>query len=36
MDRYVDQVIKACYLDRKDPVAEWEETYRNALEIKGG
>jgi aminopeptidase len=34
MDRYVDQVIKACYLDRKDPVAAWEETYRNALEIK--
>jgi len=34
MDRYVDQVIKACYLDRKNPVAAWEETYRNALEIK--
>jgi len=34
MARYADQVIKACYLDRKDPVAAWEETYRNALEIK--
>lgn len=34
MARYVDQVIKACYLDRKDPVAAWEETYRNALETK--
>ena len=34
MARYVDQVIKACYLDRKDPVAAWEETYRNALDIK--
>ena len=34
MARYVDQVIKACYLDRKNPVAAWEETYRNALEIK--
>lgn len=31
---YVHQVIKACYLDRKDPVAAWEETYRNALETK--
>jgi aminopeptidase len=34
MARYADQVIKACYLDRKDPVAAWEATYRNALEIK--
>jgi aminopeptidase len=34
MARYADQVIRACYLDRKDPVAEWEETYRNALEVK--
>ena len=34
MARYADQVIKACYLDRKDPVGEWKETYRNALEIK--
>jgi len=34
MVRYADQVIKACYLDRKDPVTEWEETFRNALEIK--
>jgi aminopeptidase len=34
LTRYADQVIKACYLDTKDPVAKWEETYRNALEIK--
>jgi len=34
MARYVDQVIQACYLDKKDPVAAWEETYRNALETK--
>ena len=34
MARYADQVIKACYLDRKNPVAEWRETYRNALSIK--
>jgi aminopeptidase len=32
--RYADQVIKACYLDRKDPVAAWEETYRDALAVK--
>jgi aminopeptidase len=34
LTRYANQVIKACYLDAKDPVAKWEETYRNALEIK--
>jgi aminopeptidase len=34
LTRYADQVVKACYLDTKDPVAKWEETYRNALEIK--
>ena len=35
MARYANQVIKACYLDRKNPVEEWKKTYRNALEIKG-
>jgi aminopeptidase len=34
LTRYTNQVIKACYLDAKDPVAKWEETYRNAMEIK--
>jgi aminopeptidase len=34
MARYADQVIKACYLDRKNPVEEWKKTYRSALEIK--
>jgi aminopeptidase len=34
LTRYANQVIKACYLDAKDPVARWEETYRNALDIK--
>jgi aminopeptidase len=34
MARYADQVMKACYLDRNDPVAAWEETYQNAMEIK--
>ncbi len=35
MARYAEQVIKACYLDRKNPVEEWKKTYRSALEIKG-
>ena len=32
--RYAEQVIKACYLERKNPVEEWKKTYRNALQIK--
>jgi aminopeptidase len=35
MAQYAAQVIKACYLDRKNPVEEWKKTYRSALEIKG-
>ncbi len=34
MARYAEQVVKACYLDRKNPVEEWKKTYRSALEIK--
>jgi aminopeptidase len=34
MAQYAAQVIKACYLDRKNPVEEWKKTYRSALEIK--
>ncbi len=34
MARYADQVIKACYLDKQNPVGAWKETFRNALEIK--
>ena len=34
LTRYANQVIKACYLNARDPVARWEETYRNALAIK--
>ncbi len=30
------QVIKACYLDMKDPVKGWEETFNNAMVIKNG
>jgi aminopeptidase len=32
--QYAAQVIKACYLDRKNPVEEWKKTHRSALEIK--
>jgi aminopeptidase len=31
---YTDQIIRACYLDRKDPVAKWEEIKHNAEAIK--
>jgi aminopeptidase len=31
---YVLQVISACYLDKKDPVSEWERIYRDAVSIK--
>ena len=31
---YTEQVIKACYLDRDDPVGEWETIRRNAAGIK--
>ncbi len=31
---YARQIIRACYLDRKDPVARWEEIKKEATEIK--
>jgi aminopeptidase len=31
---YARQIIRACYLDRKDPVARWEEIRQAAMEIK--
>ncbi|MBN2031993.1 MAG: aminopeptidase [Deltaproteobacteria bacterium] len=34
MDQYEKQVVKACYLDREDPVAEWKEIHRRAKDIK--
>jgi aminopeptidase len=34
MEHYKDQVIRACYLDRKDPVKEWKEIHRRAKTIK--
>ena len=34
MKHYTSQVIKACYLDKRDPVKEWKLIYRNAISIK--
>jgi aminopeptidase len=32
--QYANQVIRACYLDKKDPVGEWKRIYRDAMAIK--
>ncbi|MDY6935874.1 MAG: aminopeptidase [Spirochaetota bacterium] len=34
MKRYSDQIIRACYLDKDDPVGEWEKIYKDAAAIK--
>jgi aminopeptidase len=34
IDTYVDQIIKACYLDKEDPVNEWNTILKNAGNIK--
>ncbi|MBW2029328.1 MAG: aminopeptidase [Deltaproteobacteria bacterium] len=34
MKQYARQIVRACYLDRKDPAGEWERIYRQAAEIK--
>lgn len=34
MKQYTRQVIRACYLEKKDPVKEWETIYKNAMSIK--
>ncbi|MGD8252176.1 MAG: aminopeptidase [Desulfobacterales bacterium] len=31
---YVDQVVRACFLNRTQPVEEWRKVYRNAQRIK--
>lgn len=33
-ERYAAQIVKACYLDSHDPVAEWERIFAAAEEIK--
>jgi aminopeptidase len=34
MKSYMDQVVKACYLDKKDPAGAWESIYKRAMRIK--
>jgi len=34
IDEYSKQIIKACFLDDKDPVRKWKEIYKNSMEIK--
>ncbi|MBL7174901.1 MAG: aminopeptidase [Desulfobacteraceae bacterium] len=34
MKQYALQVIKACYLDRVDPVKEWKKIFKGAISIK--
>jgi aminopeptidase len=34
LQRYGAEVIRACYLDRNDPVKEWKETHREITAIK--
>ncbi len=34
LKEYTAQIVKACYLDKKDAAAKWEETFNNAIEIK--
>ena len=33
-EAYARQVVKACYLDVKDPVAKWRETYQEVTAVK--
>lgn len=32
--QYANQIIRACYLDKPDPVSEWKAIYKEALSIK--
>ena len=34
LKEYAGQIIKACHLDKKDPVKEWEGIFENAMLIK--
>jgi aminopeptidase len=31
---YTNQIVRACYLDKKNPIDEWKGIYKNALSIK--
>jgi aminopeptidase len=34
LNDYTNQIIKACFLDEKDPVSKWDEVFKNISEIK--
>lgn len=34
LKEYADQIIKACFLNEKDPVARWIEIFKESMEIK--
>lgn len=34
MQAYTDQIVKACWLHRRDPVSQWKEIYERALSVK--
>lgn len=34
LSEYADQVVRACFINRKDPVKQWESIYRKALSVK--
>jgi len=34
INEYSDQIIKACFIDDKNPVKKWEEVFKNINEIK--
>ncbi len=34
MAEYTDQIVKACWLNRRDPVSQWKIIYKNAQKVK--
>ncbi len=34
LEAYTSQIVKACFLDEKDPVKKWKEVFKNIEEIK--
>jgi aminopeptidase len=34
MAEYTDQIVKACWLNRRDPVSQWQSIYKNAQKVK--
>ena len=35
LKRYTNQIVKACYLNKPDPVGAWKDVYKDAVAIKG-